>query len=80
MLDMAGLKYISSMGLRSILHTRKAIENAKGSVLMLNLQPQIAKVFEIANALPNVPVFTSTAEADRYLDAIQRKTIDPQSA
>ena len=80
MLNLAGLQYISSMGLRSILHARKAIENGKGSVLMMNVQPQIAKVFEIANALPNVPVFANTADADRYLDAIQRKAIDPKSA
>jgi anti-sigma B factor antagonist len=74
--DLDKLNYISSMGLRLILRVRKAIKNAGGSVMMTNVQPQIAKVFEIANALPDVPIFSSVAEADNYLDAMQRKELE----
>jgi anti-sigma B factor antagonist len=73
LLDMSKLSYISSMGIRVIFKVRKVIETAGGSVMMANLQPQIAKVIEIANALPKTRVFASIDEADRYFDAIQRR-------
>ncbi len=78
LMDLAGLSYISSMGLRLVIRARQSIESHKGSFILTNLQPQIAKVLEIANALPDVPIFASMAEADRYLDAIQRKEIERQ--
>lgn len=73
LLDMSKLSYISSMGIRVIFKIRKVVETAGGSVMMANLQPQIAKVIEIANALPKTRVFASIGEADRYFDAIQRR-------
>ncbi|HBA83596.1 MAG TPA: anti-sigma factor antagonist [Verrucomicrobia bacterium] len=76
MFDLAKLDYISSMGLRTILRIRKAMQTAGGNVMMSNVQPQIAKVFEIANALPDVPIFSSTKEADDYFDAMQRKVLE----
>ena len=71
--DMAELSYISSMGLRTILAARKAIEGHGNTLVITNLQPQIAKVFEIAKALPNERVFSSVEEADRYLTAMQER-------
>jgi anti-anti-sigma factor len=79
LLDLALLDYISSMGLRLILKTRKALEARKGRLILANLQPQIAKVFEIAKALPPQAVFASVAEADRYFDIIQRRELEKQS-
>jgi anti-anti-sigma factor len=76
--DMSGLSYISSMGLRVVIKTRKAIEGAGGKVLMVHLQPQIAKIFEIAAALPRYQVFASIREADEYFTAMQEKTIEEQ--
>jgi anti-anti-sigma factor len=78
MFEMGQLSYISSMGLRVILKARKAVEGKGGSLIMAHLQPQIAKVFEIANALPDVNIFESVEEADRYLDLMQRRELDRQ--
>lgn len=78
MLDLGQLSYISSAGVRVILKARKTIAANRGAFLMLNLQPQIRKVFEIVNALPNTPIFESIEEADRYLDVIQREEIEKQ--
>ena len=78
MLDLGQLSYISSAGVRVILKARKTIAASRGAFLMLNLQPQIRKVFEIVNALPNTPIFESIEEADRYLDVIQREEIEKQ--
>ena len=76
--DMTNLAYISSMGLRTIFKARKAIEAKKGKLVMTNLQPQIAKVIEIANALPKSSVFSSVEEADRYFATMQRAEIEKQ--
>jgi anti-anti-sigma factor len=71
--DMANLSYISSAGLRSVFKARKAMEARKGSVLLVNVQPQVQKVFDIVKALPSQSVFKSVAELDQYLDYLQRK-------
>ncbi len=76
--DMSGLDYISSMGLRLIFKVRKALEAQNKTFLMIKLQPQIAKVFEIAAALPREAIFTSLEEADRYFAAMQRKELEKQ--
>jgi anti-anti-sigma factor len=73
--DMKRLKYISSMGLRVILKTNKAVKGAGGMVHLMHLQPQIRKVFEIIQALPSLNVFASIQEMDQYLDAMQSKVI-----
>ncbi|NLI33918.1 MAG: hypothetical protein GX422_14245 [Deltaproteobacteria bacterium] len=42
---------------------------------MMNLQPQIKRVFEIINALPSLQIFSSIQELDDYLTEMQRQTI-----
>ena len=79
LLDLSFLDYISSMGVRLVLKTRKTLEARQSRLIISNLQPQIAKVFEIARALPPQAIFASIAEADRYFDVIQRKEIEKQS-
>ena len=74
-LDLARLEYISSAGVRSILKARKALAPHDGKVLVVNPQAQIHKVLELVQALPMNEVFASTAEADAYLDALQREML-----
>ena len=71
--DLANLSYISSAGLRSVFRARRAMEARKGSLLLVNVQPQVQKVFDIVKALPSQSVFKSVAELDQYLDYMQRK-------
>ena len=75
-LDLEKLDYISSMGIRSIINARKTVESQDGHVMLIKLQPQIQKVFEIVNALPNELIFASIKEADEYFDFIQKKEIE----
>ncbi|MBW1768561.1 MAG: hypothetical protein JRJ65_16145 [Deltaproteobacteria bacterium] len=49
-----------------------------GSFGMINLKPQIRKVFDIINALPEITVFKNVEEADRYLDIMQKREIEKQ--
>jgi anti-anti-sigma factor len=77
-LELGGLDYISSAGLRSIFKLRKAMAARAGAVLVLNPQPQIQKVFDVVKAVPMNEIFTSAAEIDAYLDAMQRKVLREQ--
>lgn len=72
-LDLAGLEYISSIGLRVILLAMKRLKPTGGKLVIVRAQPQVQKVFEIVKLLPAEHIFVSTEEADRYFDAIQRK-------
>lgn len=74
-LDLAALEYISSAGIRSIFKARKALARHGGKVLVVNPQAQIQKVFDVVKAVPMNEIFSSTAEADAYLDAMQRKVL-----
>jgi anti-anti-sigma factor len=74
--DLAELEYISSAGLRAIFRAKKAMEKKGGSVCMVHMQPQVAKVFDIVKALPEESMFKSWDEVDTYLDKIQKQMTD----
>ena len=78
-LDLAGLEYISSAGIRSIFKARKALAARNGKALVMNPQPQIQKVFDVVKAVPMNEIFASTAEVDAYLDAMQRKVLNGEN-
>lgn len=71
--DMKDVGFVSSAGIGVILVAEQSLKRKGGEVLMVNLQPQIKKVFEIVQALPAQQVFTSLEEMDKYLKEIQRK-------
>jgi anti-sigma B factor antagonist len=75
-LDMEGVAYMSSMGVRVVLKAAKALKRSGGRLAMRKLQPQIKKVFEIINVLPSLDIFESVEELDHYLDVMQRKDIE----
>ena len=74
--DLAGLEYVSSAGLRSFARIRKSMRARNGHTLLLNPQPQVRKVFDIVKAVPLNEVFSSAQELDAYLDNIQRRIVD----
>ncbi len=73
-LDMAGVNYISSMGIGSVFKINNMVTQLSGKFLIVNLQPQIKKVFETVKALP-ASIFKSVEEADEYLSEIQKKAL-----
>ena len=71
--DMKDVNYVSSAGIGVVLLAEQTLKATNGKVLMVNLQPQIKKVFDIVKALPDHQVFSSLEEMDRYLKEVQRK-------
>ena len=74
-LDLEGLIYISSAGVRSVFKARKALAERGGKVVVVNPQPQIQKVFDVVKAVPLNEIFSTVEEADAYLDALQKRVI-----
>ncbi len=72
-LNMHGLDFISSAGIRVLIETQNKLSGNGGKLLMVDLQPQIMKVMEIIKALPGITVFRNIQEMDDYLAMIQRK-------
>jgi anti-anti-sigma factor len=77
--DMGGLEYLSSVGVRSILQARNAVQKNDGKVVFMNLQPQIQTVFDIIKAIPSMQIFAGVEELDAYLDAIQKQVADDET-
>jgi anti-sigma B factor antagonist len=76
-LDMEQLQYISSLGLRVILKTRKEIMRCKGSIALYNLQPQVRKIFEVTNNMLLMEQLHNRAELDAHIAAL--KTTQPEN-
>jgi len=74
--DLAGLKFVSSAGLRVFGMARKRLREGGGQVCFVHMQPQIEEVFEIIKALPGLGVFRNNAELDAYLAARQLRDRD----
>jgi len=75
-IDFKELDYLSSAGLRVIFKAKKIMDNSGGKFLLVNLQPQIKKVFEIIKALDGMNVFKDQNEMDDYLTDMQNKVKD----
>jgi len=75
-IDFKELDFLSSAGLRVIFKTKKVMDNSGGKFVLVNLQPQIKKVFEIIKALDGMNVFKDQDEMDEYLTAMQNKVKD----
>jgi len=74
-MDLKRLEFLSSAGLRVIFKTKKLMESHHGKFMLLNLQPQVRKVFDIIKALDGMNVFKSQEEMDEYLTAMQNKVL-----
>ncbi|MDD2236768.1 MAG: STAS domain-containing protein [Kiritimatiellae bacterium] len=48
-LDVGRVTFISSMGVRSLLKARKAMQARGGAVQLIHIQPQVASVLQMAN-------------------------------
>jgi anti-sigma B factor antagonist len=75
-LDMKDLEFLSSAGLGVIFMTMKVLNSRKGKIMLLNLQPQVKRVFEIIKALDGMNIFKDREEMDAYLANMQQQVLD----
>ena len=78
-LDLAGVSFLSSMGLRVLMQTTKTMAAHGGKCLLARPQTPVRKVIEIANALPRETIFESIEEADRYFTVIQQRAREEEA-
>ena len=62
-LDLAGLEYVSSAGLRVFLSAAKRLKQARGKLALANLSAQVQQIFDIAGFESILPVFKTVNEA-----------------
>ena len=72
-LEMAEMTMITSAGVGVVIKARTSLARRNGDLMMLNMQPQIKKVFEIVRLLPTLQVFDNVEEMDHYLIKIQQR-------
>jgi anti-anti-sigma factor len=75
-LDMSNVNYISSAGVRTVIAAQKALKEKNATFAMVNLQPQIKKVFDVLNILHIIDIFDDMPEADKYIDQIIKEEIE----
>ena len=75
-LDMGGVDFISSAGIGAVTKAKVTIKRRGGDLAMINVQPQVKKVFEIMHLGPVLNVFESTEELDEYLEKIQERIVE----
>jgi anti-anti-sigma factor len=78
MLDMGGVNYISSIGIRVVVTVKKSLAAKGASFSMVNLQPQIKKVFDVMKILPMFDIFDDMPEADKYIDQVIKEELSRQ--
>ena len=74
-LDLAGVKFISSAGIGTIIKAKATMKRKGGDLAMINMQPQVKKAFEILRLLPSLNVFEGRDELDEYLGRVQRRML-----
>ena len=76
--DLAGLKFVSSAGLRLFQVARKQmVARGGGHASFINMQPQVEEVFVIIQSLPGIGVFKDLEALDRYLATRPRPNFWP---
>jgi anti-sigma B factor antagonist len=67
--DMAGVEYVSSSGLRVLLMLMKAMKKQQRVLKLCNLSPFVAEVFEVSNFAVLFDVHDSLASARREFES-----------
>lgn len=75
-LDMQQVTFISSSGIGVIVKARNTLKEKGQSLTMVNVQPQVKRVFDIMQLTPILKVCENQEELDSYLTKIQDRIIE----
>ena len=62
-IDLSGIEYISSVGLRALMVAAKKCKHAEGKLVVAALQPVVLEVFQISKFDKIIPIFDSLRDA-----------------
>ena len=62
-LDMNAVNFLTSAGIRTLILAAKAVSRRGGKMVLLNLDPKVRQVLEIANLAKWIPIHQSLEEA-----------------
>jgi len=74
--NLKDVAFVSSAGIGVVLMAEQTLKPQGGNVVLVNVQPQVRRVFDIVKALPPQQIFASVEDLDSFLALIQRKVID----
>lgn len=77
--DMSAVDYVSSAGIRVVMWAKKTLQRNQANFAMVNLRPQIKKVFDVVKILPMIDIFDDMPEADKYIDQIIKEETEKQN-
>ena len=66
--DLKGVSYMSSAGLRIILETHKSLKIIGGELILLSIPPGIAEIFKVSGMAPMLNIFQDLPSVRRYLN------------
>ena len=66
-IDMSGLDYLSSAGLRALMVTAKRLQELQGKLVLVGLRGTVKEVLEIAGLANVFPVFATEADLEAAL-------------
>ena len=72
-LNMSGVSFISSAGLRVVFKMLKKMKARDGQLMVTEMNPGVEKVFEVVKLMPDLSVFGSSEEMDEYLTSLQKQ-------
>lgn len=67
MVDMSGVDYLASIGIRLIVTNAKSILLRKGKMVLLNPAPEVMDVLEITDIPAIIPVYSQVESAEAVL-------------
>ena len=71
-LDMSGVSFVASIGLRHLVQTAKALSRRGGRLVLLNPSEMVAEVLTTSGLTDLLPIVRSDAEAAAALATLQR--------
>jgi anti-sigma B factor antagonist len=74
--DMQQVSFVSSAGIGMVIKAKVSLKRKAVETSLINLQPQVKRVFEIMQLLPSMNVFENRSELDEYLSKIQNRIVD----
>ncbi len=70
LVDMTGVSFLASIGMRTLLSCAKAASNRGGKMVLLNPQPMVKAVLDRSGVAKLIPVYDDSAAAMDALRAI----------